>query len=163
MRFLPFCAALLTALPLLIALQFQAAHAQSVQASCIRNFDAFLVQFESSTAFQRDNTRFPLSTVRTDWTALPAPETVFHTINSPADPRYADAVFPDSARQAAIPLKQRIKKGSGARFVLFSKPGTGGALTFTFEMSAGCWQLIKFENALRNALHQESAGQGRKK
>lgn len=153
MRFFSFCAALL------LAFQFQAAHAQSVQAACIRDFAAFLAQFENSTTFQRDNTRFPLSTVHTDRAALPEPKTVFHTINSPADPQYADTVFPSPARQAAIPLNKRIKKGSGARFVLFSKPGTGGTLTFTFEMSAGCWQLIKFENAL----HQESAGQGRTK
>lgn len=148
MRLLSFCAALLFISPVARA-----------QTACIRNFDAFLMQFESSTTFQRDHTRFPLSTVRTDRTALPGPKTVFHAINSPADPQYADAIFPSPARQTAIPLKQRIKKGSGARFVLLSKPGTGGALTFTFEMSAGCWQLIKFENAL----HQESAGQGREK
>jgi hypothetical protein len=123
-----------------------AAHAQT---ACIRDFGAFLAQFESSAEFQRNNTRFPLSTVRTDRAALPEPKTIFHSISSPADPQYADAAFPDPARQAAIPLKQRIKKGSGARFVLFARPGTGGTLTFTFEMSAGCWQLIKFEDVFR--------------
>lgn len=125
------------------------AHAQT---TCLRDFPAFLAQFEMSPEFQRKNTRFPLSTVRTDRAALPEPKTVFYSISSPADPQYADAVFPAPAKQAAIPLKQRIKKGSGARFVLFTKPGTGGTLTFTFEMSAGCWQLIKFEDALRDAL-----------
>lgn len=123
-----------------------AAHSQ---ADCLREFTEFIAQFETSPEFQRRNTRFPLSTVRTDRAAQPEPKTVFHTINSPADPRYADVVFPAPAKQAAIPLKQRIKKGSGARFVLFTRPGTGGTLTYTFEMSAGCWQLIKFEDVFR--------------
>jgi hypothetical protein len=123
-----------------------AAHSQT---ACLREFTEFIAQFESSAEFQRRNTRFPLSTVRTDRAAQPEPKAVFHTINSPADPQYADVLFPAPAKQAATPLKQRIKKGSGARFVLFTKPGTSGTLTFTFEMSAGCWQLIKFEDVFR--------------
>ncbi len=123
-----------------------AAHSQ---ATCLREFTEFITQFETNPEFQRRNTRFPLSAVRTDRAALPEPKTAFYTINSPVDPQYADVIFPAPVKQATIPLKQRIKKGSGARFVLFTKPGTGGTLTFTFEMSAGCWQLIKFEDVFR--------------
>lgn len=123
-----------------------AAHAQT---TCLREFGEFIAQFETNAEFQRKNTRFPLSAVRTDRSALPEPKTAFYTISGPADPQYADAVFPNPAKQAAMPLKQRIKKGSGARFVLFTKPGTAGTLTFTFEMSSGCWQLIKFEDVFR--------------
>lgn len=137
MHLLSACIALLLAAPL--------AHAQN----CSKDFDAFLAQFENSPEFQRSNTRFPLSTVRTDRSVQPEPKAVFHSINNPADPQYADAAFPSPARQAAIPLKQRIRKGSGARFVLLTRPGNGGTLTYTFEMSAGCWQLIKFEDVFR--------------
>lgn len=137
MRLLSVCTALLLAMPI--------AHAQN----CAKDFDTFLAQFEMSPEFQRSNTRFPLSTVRTDRSVQPEPKTVFHTIFSPADPQYADALFPARAKQAAIPLKPRIKKGSGARFVQFTRPGSGGTLTYTFEMSAGCWQLIKFEDVFR--------------
>lgn len=119
------------------------------QTSCLREFTEFITQFENSPEFQRRNTRFPLSSVRTDRSTQSEAKTVFHTINSPADPQYADVIFPAPAKQAAIPLKQRIKKGSGARFIQFTKPGTGNTLTFTFEMSAGCWQLIKFEDTRR--------------
>jgi hypothetical protein len=122
------------------------AHAQT---ACLREFGEFIAQFETSAEFQRKNTRFPLSAVRTDRSVQPEPKTAFYTVSGPADPRYADVMFPNPATQAAVPLKPRIKKGSGARFVLFTKPGTGGSLTFTFEMSAGCWQLIKFEDVLR--------------
>jgi hypothetical protein len=130
-------------LPVLIALLLTAsiAHAQN----CSKDFDAFLAQFESSAEFQRRNTRFPVSSVRTDRAMGAEAKTVFHTINSPADAKYPDVVFPTPATQAAAPLRQRIKKGSGARFVQLIKPA-GGSLTFTFEMSAGCWQLIKFED-----------------
>ena len=102
-----------------------------------------------SPEFQRKNTRFPLSALRTDRSVGTESKTVFYTINSPADPKYPDVVFPAPPTQAATPLKQRIKKGSGARFVQFTKPNAGGTFTFTFEMSAGCWQLIKFEDAPR--------------
>ena len=122
------------------------AHAQS---TCLRDFPEFIAQFENSLEFQRKNTRFPLSASRIDRAALPEPKTVFYTINSPVDPQYPVAAFPAPAKQAAIPLQQRIKKGSGARFVQFTKPGAGGTFTFTFEMSAGCWLLIKFEDAPR--------------
>lgn len=138
MRLPTVCAALLLASPL--------AHAQT---ACLREFTEFITQFESSPEFQRRNTRFPLSAVRTDRSAQPEAKTVFHSISSPADPQYAKAAFPSPARQASIPLKQRVKKGSGARFVQFTRPDTGGTLTYTFEMSAGCWQLIKFEDVFR--------------
>lgn len=138
MRLLSICAALLLVSPV--------AHAQT---SCLREFTEFIAQFETSSEFQRRNTRFPLSTVRTDRAMGTEAKTFFHTINSPADPKYPDVAFPTPATQAAAPLKQRIKKGSGARFVQFTRPGTGGTFTFTFEMSAGCWQLIKFEDAPR--------------
>lgn len=137
MRLLSVCTALLLATPL--------AHAQN----CTKDFDTFLAQFESSPEFQRSNTRFPLSTVRTDRSVQPEAKTVFHTISSAADPQYADTAFPAPAKQAAMALKARIKKGSGARFVQFTRPGSGGTLTYTFEMSAGCWQLIKFEDVFR--------------
>lgn len=136
-------------LPVVFAVLLLTSPVAHAQAACLREFTEFIAQFESNLEFQRRNTRFPLSAVRTDHAARPEPKTVFYTINGPTDPQYADANFPSPAKQATIPLKQRIKKGSGARFVLFTKPGTGGTLTYTFEMSAGCWQLIKFEDVRR--------------
>ena len=134
MRLLSVCAALLLASPVV--------HAQS----CIKDFDAFLAQFESSPEFQRSNTRFPLSAVRTDNKRVPEPKTLFYNISGPSDPQYAEAVFPNREKQAAAALKSRIKKGSGARFVQLGKEETGQAFRYTFELSAGCWKLIKFES-----------------
>ena len=84
--------------------------------------------------------------MRTDNKAVPEPKTEFYAINGPADPRYAEAVFPSREKQAAAGLKPRMKKGSGARFVQLSREETGQAFRYTFELAAGCWKLIKFEN-----------------
>lgn len=135
MRLPSICAALLLAAPLAQA-----------QTACPGDFTEFLARFEGNAAFQRSNTRFPLSAVRTDNNAVPEPKTEFYAIQDPGEPRYADAVFPGRDRQAAAGLKQRIRKGSGARFVQLTQEQTGQALRYTFELSAGCWKLIKFEN-----------------
>lgn len=115
--------------------------------SCPPDFAPFLTKFESSREFQRQNTHFPLAATYVDGSASPEPRTEMYMIESTADPKYSRAIYPSRKKQTAIPFEKKISsKQSVIRMVKFTKPDTDYSFVFTFEQTASCWRLVKFED-----------------
>jgi hypothetical protein len=115
--------------------------------SCPPDFAPFLTKFESSREFQLQNTHFPLAATYVDGSASPEPRTDLYLIESAADPKYSRAIFPSREKQAAIPFVKKVSsKQSLIRIVKFTKPDTDYSFAFTFEQTASCWQLVRFED-----------------
>ena len=113
---------------------------------CAPNFSSFLSKFESGQGFQRQNTRFPLSATYVDGSALPEPKTVTYEINSASDPKYSRVNYPSKPKQAAVPFEKIVTSKQGRLLVQFNKPDTDYAFSFSFEKTASCWLLVKFED-----------------
>jgi hypothetical protein len=113
---------------------------------CAANFNAFLLKFEATPAFQAENTRFPLAASRVDGNAEPEPKTGKYRINSASDPKYSPIVYPSKEKQAAIPLGKVVRSKQKRIFVQFSQPDTDHSFAYVFEKTASCWRLVRFED-----------------
>ncbi len=113
---------------------------------CASSFDSFLVKFESTQGFRRQNTLFPLPATYVDGSALPEPKTVSYKIDSPSDPKYSRANYPTKRKQARIPFEKMVAFKRDRFVVQFTKPDTDYSFAFIFKKTASCWQLIKFED-----------------
>ena len=114
-------------------------------AACPANFPAFVHQFESSTTFQRDHTRFPLAASRIDNQSADEPFEVKYSIQHAGDMNYKRAAWPTPARQSSAGLKRRIaQEPGGVHAVTFRQPGTDYMFTFYFQKSRACWSLVRF-------------------
>ena len=113
---------------------------------CAPDFASFLLKFESSREFQRQNTSFPLSATYVDGSAEPEPITVKYKIRSTSDPKYSRAIYPSKEKQAAIPFEKLVSSKQKQFLVKFTKPDTDYSFEFSFEKTSSCWQLVKFED-----------------
>lgn len=113
--------------------------------ACPASFPAFVSQFESDNAFQREHTRFPLAASRIDNQSADEPFEVKYSIPHAGDTNYKRAAWPTPARQSSAGLKRTIaKEPGGVQAVTFSQPGTDYMFTFYFKKSRACWSLVRF-------------------
>ena len=116
-------------------------------ADCPSSFGEFIAQFEISPEFQSRNTHYPLQASLVDGSTSPEPKTVTYKIKSPTDSQYRRVAFPTKQKQAAVPLERKdIQQNNGEWKVKFTKPDTDYTFAYFFKQSAGCWQLVKFED-----------------
>ena len=113
---------------------------------CASDFASFLSKFESTRAFQRQNTRFPLLVSYVDKSALPEARTVQYKIGSTSDPKYSGIIYPSKTKQAVVPFEKAVRSDQEKILVQFTKPDTDYSFAFVFEKTASCWQLVKFED-----------------
>ncbi|XLZ72362.1 hypothetical protein ABT364_10485 [Massilia sp. SR12] len=114
-------------------------------AACPADFKAFVDQFESDPAFQREHTRFPLAASRVDNQSRDEPFEVKYVIRDASDKDAPRAAWPTRARQASAGLKRAIApEPGGVQAVTFSQPGTDYMFTFYFKKSRACWALVRF-------------------
>ncbi len=113
---------------------------------CAPDFSAFLVKFEGSPEFQRQNTRFPLTATYLDDTTGDEPKMITYTITGPSAAKYSRVLFPGTVQQASTPLEKTVRSQQGDVLVQFTKPDTDYSMTFRFEKTASCWQLVRFDD-----------------
>lgn len=113
---------------------------------CAPNFSAFLVKFEASREFQRQNTRFPLTATYLDDTTGDEPQMITYTISGPSEAKYSRVLFPDTRLQATTPLAKSVNSQQENVLVQVTKPDTDYSMTFRFEKTASCWQLVRFDD-----------------
>ncbi|WP_374586616.1 hypothetical protein [Pseudoduganella sp.] len=117
----------------------------SAAAACPASFPAFLSQFESDPAFQRQHTRFPLAASRIDNQSGDEPFEVKYTIQDAKRKEYQRVAWPTRARQQAAGLQRSIaREAGGGQAVTFSQPGTDYMFTFHFQKTRDCWTLVRF-------------------
>ncbi len=136
---------MLRLISLCLTLSFLATFA-SAEEPCVPDFSSFLVKFEGSPEFQRQNTRFPLTATYLDDTTGDEPRMITYKITSPSEAKYSRVLFPDTVQQATTPLEKTVRSQQGSVLVQFTKPDTDYSMTFRFEKTASCWQLIRFDD-----------------
>jgi hypothetical protein len=109
---------------------------------CPATFEEFMKNFEGSTAYQLEHTKFPLVYRQAEGNQTTAP--VDGTIADAA--AYQAIQYPSPAQQQAQSLERKDSSDrGGATSVRLEKPGSGTALQYRFIKTEECWQLVRME------------------
>ncbi|MBP8127873.1 MAG: hypothetical protein KAY05_10270, partial [Aeromonadaceae bacterium] len=74
------------------------------------------------------------------------PQMITYTISGPSEAKYSRVLFPDTRLQATTPLAKSVKSQQENVLVQVTKPDTDYSMTFRFEKTASCWQLVRFDD-----------------
>ena len=120
-----------------------AAPAAADAALCrVENFQTFLERFTDDVEFQMQHTAPHVQTVQVDNSG--AEPTPVEKVVARADLKFP--VIPPSAKRKQDGLEMTVEPAKRGMKVTLKKPDTDYLIEYTFE-HAGCWQLVRRENA----------------